>query len=95
MEFNVIRRLFDDKTIVNPLNPEETFTCKDLVDGKKYALLKYCYIDYKVCRKERRLQTQKNVKLRRCFDYRKLAFKCYYMEEDDFVDTLIERHQEK
>lgn len=41
MEFNVIRRLFDDKTIVNPLNPEETFTCKDLVDGKKYALLTY------------------------------------------------------
>lgn len=33
MEFNVIRKLFDDKQIVNPMNPEEIFTCKDLVDG--------------------------------------------------------------
>jgi hypothetical protein len=93
MEFNVIRRLFDDKTIVNPMNPEETFTCKDLVDGKHYKT--HSSTDYKVCRKERRLQTQKNTKLRRCFQYRKLAFKCYYQEEDDFVDALIERHQEK
>ena len=59
-----------------------------------------------MCRKERRFQTQKNSKIRRCFDYRKLgkhivegewpiAFKCYFMEEDDFIDTLIEKHQEK
>lgn len=34
MEFNVIKRLFEDKQIVNPINPEEVFTCKDLVDGK-------------------------------------------------------------
>ena len=34
MEFHVIRRLFDDKQIMNPMNPEEVFTCKDLVDGK-------------------------------------------------------------
>lgn len=47
MEFQVIRRLFEDKQIVNPINPEEVFSCKDLVD------------DYKICRKERRLQTQK------------------------------------
>ena len=33
MEFNLIKRLFEDKQIVNPLNPEETFSCKDLVDG--------------------------------------------------------------
>ncbi len=24
-----------------------------------------------------------------------LAFKCYYMEEDDFVDTMIEKYQER
>ncbi len=36
MEFHLIRRLFDDKQIVNPINPEEVFTCKDLVDGKHY-----------------------------------------------------------
>ena len=33
MEFNVIRRLFEDKQIVNPMNPEEMLSCKDLVDG--------------------------------------------------------------
>lgn len=36
MEFNLIRKLFDDKQIMNPINPEEVFTCKDLVDGKYY-----------------------------------------------------------
>lgn len=79
----MIRRLFEDKQIVNPINPEEVFTCKDLVD------------DYKVCRKERRFQTQKQSKMRRCFDYRSLAFKCYMLEEDDFVDLLIAKHEEK
>lgn len=34
MEFQVLRRLLEDKQIVNPMNPEEVFTCKDLVDGK-------------------------------------------------------------
>ena len=38
MEFNVIRRLFEDKQIVNPMNPEEMFSCKDLVDGTKPSL---------------------------------------------------------
>jgi len=52
MEFNVIRRLFDDKQIVNPMNPEEIFSCKDLVDGSPLTLNPN--IDYKVCRKERR-----------------------------------------
>ena len=71
-------------------------------------LTPYKYLlDYKVCRKERRLQTQKQSKMRRCFEYRKLgnlnlkqiinilAFKCYWMEEDEFVDVLIEKHEEK
>ena len=34
MEFQLLRRLLEDKQIVNPLNPEEVFSCKDLVDGK-------------------------------------------------------------
>jgi hypothetical protein len=34
MEFLLIKRLFDDKQIVNPINPEEVFTCKDLINGK-------------------------------------------------------------
>jgi hypothetical protein len=33
MEFMILKRLFEDKEIVNPINPEEVFTCKDLVDG--------------------------------------------------------------
>lgn len=24
-----------------------------------------------------------------------MAFKCYYMEEDDFVDVLIEKYEER
>ena len=68
---------------MNPINTEEVFTCKDLID------------DYRICRKERRFQTQKNSKLRRCFDYRKMAFKCYMYEEDDFVDLLLDKYEEK
>ena len=29
----MLKRLIDDKQIINPVNPEEVFTCKDLVDG--------------------------------------------------------------
>jgi hypothetical protein len=36
MEFQVLRRLLEDKQIVNPINPEEVFTCKDLVDGMQH-----------------------------------------------------------
>jgi hypothetical protein len=39
--------------------------------------------------------TNKQAKARRCFDYRTLAFKCYMMEEDDFVDLLIAKNEEK
>lgn len=34
MEFLFMKRFFNDKQMVNPTNPEEVFTCKDLVDGK-------------------------------------------------------------
>ncbi len=33
MEFYMIKKLFEDKTIMNPANPQETFTCADLIDG--------------------------------------------------------------
>ena len=33
MEFFLMKKVFSDKEIVNPINPEEVFTCKDLVDG--------------------------------------------------------------
>lgn len=69
MEFFMFKMMFDDKTIVNPVNPEEVFTCKDLVEGivlinlKLFSLndliLRLVFLDYKICRKERRMQTQK------------------------------------
>lgn len=34
MEFRLIQKLFEDKEVMNPINPEEVFTCKDLVEGK-------------------------------------------------------------
>lgn len=34
----MLRRLLDDKQIVNPMNPEEVFTCKDLVDGNRLLI---------------------------------------------------------
>ena len=43
MEFYLMQRLFDDKEIMNPMNPEEVFSCTDLVN------------DYKICRRESRL----------------------------------------
>ena len=36
MELGFMQRLFDDKQIMNPMNPEEVFTCKDLVNGNSY-----------------------------------------------------------
>ncbi len=36
MEFALLTRIFDDKQIMNPVNPEEIFTCKDLIDGKYF-----------------------------------------------------------
>jgi len=45
MELNLIAKMCEDKEIVNPVNPEEVFSCKDLVN------------DYNVCRRERRFQT--------------------------------------
>ncbi len=63
MELGFIARLFDDKQIMNPLNAQEVFTCKDLVD------------DYRICRKEKRLKTAKASVRLNCYDYRKTG-KC-------------------
>ena len=30
-----------------------------------------------------------------CWDYRKLANKCYYLAENEFVDLLLTKHAEK
>ena len=57
---------------MNPANPEEVFTCNDLVEGKPSPEV-FKNTDYKICRKERRFQTQKSANLRRCFDYRSMG----------------------
>ena len=58
--------LFEDKQIVNPMNPEEVFSCSDLTE------------DYKICRKEKRMQTSTLGKKMNCTDYRALG-KSYFV----------------
>ena len=53
--------LFEDKSIVNPMNPDEVFSCSDLFD------------DYKICRKEKRMETSKIGKKMDCTEYRWLG----------------------
>jgi len=43
MEFFFLKRAFEDKEVMNPMNPEEVFSCQDLIN------------DYKVCKKEKRM----------------------------------------
>ena len=30
-----------------------------------------------------------------CWEYRKLATQCFYMTEDEFIDSLLKKHEEK
>ena len=86
MEFQFLKRMFEDKEIMNPLNPEEVFTCSDLVN------------DWKICRREWRLQTVKKQGrsiAKTCWDYRSVAHKCFWKDEDDFIDYLIEQQEQK
>ena len=108
-----MKGFFDDKQIVNPMEPDDVFTCSDLVE------------DYRICRKEKRMQTSKLGKRMNCTEYRALgksclsyidtpiherfwlwtnmlilvfvfaANKCYYMDEDEFIDHIIEKFHEK
>jgi len=61
MEFFFMKHLFEDKEIVNPLNPEEVFSCSDLSE------------DFKICRREKRLQTATAGKRMHCHEYRRLG----------------------
>ena len=83
MEFSVIQKIFEDKQIVNPANPEQVFSCSDLVK------------DWKVCRREWRLQTKQRHKLRSCWEYRSVAHKCYWKDEEEFTEYLMEQQEEK
>ena len=69
-------RLFADKQIMNPMNPDEVFTCKDLMNGKcnfKQPHLKINCLDYKICRKEKKMQTTKLSQYHSCYEYRALG----------------------
>ena len=73
MEHTFIGWFFENKEIVNPVDPDEVFTCKDLVE------------DYKICRKEKRLQTGALGQRMNCSDYRQLG-KC---SNDGLCNGLI------
>ena len=56
-----MKSMFEDKEIVNPMDPEEVFTCSDLTE------------DYKICRKEKRMQTSVIGKRMNCTEFRALG----------------------
>ena len=56
-----MKSMFEDKEIVNPMDPEEVFSCNDLTE------------DYKICRKEKRMQTNVVGKRMNCTEYRSLG----------------------
>lgn len=49
--------------------------------------------DYKVCQKEKRLQTSKMQTT--CVEYRWLANKCYFMDESEFIDHLLDKLEKR
>lgn len=58
------------------------------------------HLDYRVCRKEKKLQTAKIGRNHSCLEYRTmgkldyysyLANKCFYLKEEEFVDVLLDR----
>ena len=57
----MMKNLFENKEIVNPLNTEEVFSCESLTE------------DYWTCRKEKRMQTSKLAKKMSCAEYRNLG----------------------
>ena len=68
MEFWFMRKLFDEKEIMNPVDSNEVFTCKDLATGKyKNSIITIIpIIDYSICRKEKRFQMLKKTHQHSC-----------------------------
>ena len=61
MEHWFMKSMFEDKEIVNPMDPDEVFSCSELTE------------DYKICRKEKRMQTSVVGKRMNCTEYRALG----------------------
>jgi predicted CopG family antitoxin len=35
------------------------------------------------------------VTVKRCWDYRKLSLQCYWFDEEEFSDVLLDKYEEK
>ena len=91
-----MQKLFDDKQIMNPVDQNEVFTCKDLQNGKSYLnLTSIQLIDYSICRKEKRFQMVRKTHQHSCHEYRTLASKCYYMDEEEFIDLMLDNYEKR
>ena len=78
MEHWFMKAAFEDKEIVNPMDPEEVFTCSDLTE------------DYKICRKEKRMQTSVVGKRMNCTEYRALGkSKLHYFAWNFFCSSSV------
>ena len=72
-----MRSFFEDKQIVNPMNPDEVFTCQDLTE------------DYKICRKEKRMQTSAVGRKMNCTEYRSLGKSTHQAFNHLLFDTMM------
>lgn len=70
-----------NKTVVNPINRNEIFTCSDLMK------------DYKKCL--RRFNLGSAISLPDCIEIKSLSRKCYSNTEKDFEALLIDKFEEK
>jgi hypothetical protein len=69
-----------DKTITNPINKTEIFTCSEL------------YKDYKLCNALYR----KGLRSKQfCRELRYMGQKCFYYKEEDFEKYMIRQFEEK
>ncbi|CAI2383251.1 unnamed protein product [Moneuplotes crassus] len=84
MELKFLQNTCEDKTFVNPAKPEETFTCTDLMN------------DYKLCKRQRRMaEYDPKAQVARCFEFRKLSVKCFWYDDDQFNNVLLDLYEEK
>ena len=106
MEHRLFKALFEEKQVMNPMNPSEVFTCNDLMEGKlSQSIFNLLLTDYKTCKKERRLQTAKIGKNQSCLEYRTMgkflinfyfvANKCFYMTEQEFTELLLDKLEKR
>lgn len=77
METYIFYSIFKNKEYMNPMNPDEVFTCTDLQNGKLSHTDVTRVVDYHICKQEKRMKTSKTST--NCLNYRYLG---------KLVDTL-------